>query len=172
MYPGSPAEQAEIEAGSILKLVGGQEITGLDTEEVYELTSRFEGKAKLVLKNKSADCVRACALAGSVLHVTIRLPDEPDTTRLRTRIVWFHHPPSEDYERVPTFLEKVWNLVVHGQEMGIAYYEKRWEEQEEISKKRHTLRSSCSSSTNSRSTTVSSSDLTTDSMSLNNQGVK
>ena len=50
MYPGSPAEQAEIEAGSILKLVGGQEITGLDTEEVYELTSRFEGKAKLVLK--------------------------------------------------------------------------------------------------------------------------
>lgn len=42
--PASPADQSEIEVGSVLKVVDGCDITGLDEEEVHELTRHFQGK--------------------------------------------------------------------------------------------------------------------------------
>jgi hypothetical protein len=42
--PASPADQSEIDVGSVLKMVDGCDITGLDEEEVHELTRHFQGK--------------------------------------------------------------------------------------------------------------------------------
>jgi C-terminal processing protease CtpA/Prc len=41
--PESPAEQAQIDVGSVIKMVDGQDISDLDEEEMRDLTRHFEG---------------------------------------------------------------------------------------------------------------------------------
>ena len=49
VWDGSPAAQAEIKVGSVLKKVEGSTISGLDLEEVCELTRHFQGNRNLPL---------------------------------------------------------------------------------------------------------------------------
>ena len=43
VFPGSPADEADVEVGSILVRVDGQCIAHLDEEEIRDLTRHFKG---------------------------------------------------------------------------------------------------------------------------------
>ena len=95
--PASPAYQSEIEVGSVLKMVDGCDITGLDEEEVHELTRHFQGKIEcLASLAQLLDLILPGVIASS--------PPPPLThkfmhTYLHIRIRNTHHESNQNINR-------------------------------------------------------------------------
>ena len=111
VWPGHAAAHAKIAAGSVLVRIDGQPLPrSLRQEELSDCLCRFEGTKMLI---------------------TIRLPNDTDKDKTVERIVWFHPGCAGDDDKAPACLRRLFNVVVFGQERGMQFYSRQWEEWEE-----------------------------------------